>query len=75
MSVISVEMKISEDGNSVFQDVSIAIMLPTYYFLPNLFENPQSSHVLVSMLWSNPYLCNDGYCGNQCFHYHSVAIV
>lgn len=71
MSVIFVDMTLSEDDYSAFQDVRISIVLPIYYFLLNLFENLQ----LVYMLWSNPQLCNDGYCANQCFHYHSVDVV
>lgn len=42
MNVIFVEIKLSEDDNSLSQDVSISIILPTYYFLPNLFETLQS---------------------------------
>lgn len=31
--------KLLEDGNFVLSNVNISIILPTYYFLPNIFEN------------------------------------
>lgn len=63
MTVIFVEMKLLEDGNFVLQDVSISIILPSYYFLPNLSENSQSNHVLIyklrSNLWLKPFFFNN----------------
>lgn len=39
MIVIIVEIKLLEDGNFALQNVSISIILSTYYFLPYIFEN------------------------------------